>query len=142
MTAIGGSLYPIDIYKPIYGQPKPDGARSGTDFFEQVKSQALNLQDQIVFTDGLRGMVGVRLEHFEQSTDDFTRHAAKSRQTHNALTQRAGLLYQLRPQPVYSPTPQPRSNRTMAWMPAANPSSQKKVWVMKSASRASCSMTA
>lgn len=98
VTAIGGSLYPIDIYKPIYGQPKPDGARSGTDFFEQVKSQALNLQDQIVFTDRLRGMVGVRLEHFEQSTDDFTRHAAKSRQTHNALTQRAGLLYQLTPQ--------------------------------------------
>ncbi|KAA0947025.1 TonB-dependent siderophore receptor [Pseudomonas sp. ANT_H14] len=97
VTAIAGS-YPIDIYKPIYGQPKPNGARSGTDFFEQVKSQALNLQDQIVFTDRLRGMVGARFEHFEQSTDDFTHNHAKSKQTHDALTQRAGLLYQLTPQ--------------------------------------------
>ncbi|MBN2974740.1 TonB-dependent siderophore receptor [Pseudomonas lactucae] len=97
VTAIAGS-YPIDLYNPVYGQPKPNGARSGTDFFEQTKSHALNLQDQIVFTERLRGMVGVRLEHFEQSTDDFTRNHAKSRQTHDALTQRAGLLYQLTPE--------------------------------------------
>ncbi|MCM2380042.1 TonB-dependent siderophore receptor [Pseudomonas marginalis] len=98
VTAIGGSRYPIDLYNPVYGQPKPNGTRSGTDFFEQTKSQALNLQDQIIFTDRLRGMVGARFEHFEQSTDDFTRNHAKSRQTHDALTQRAGLLYQLTPQ--------------------------------------------
>ncbi|WLI07496.1 MULTISPECIES: TonB-dependent siderophore receptor [Pseudomonas] len=97
VTAIAGS-YPIDLYNPVYGQPKPNGARSGTDFFEQTKSHALNLQDQIVFTERLRGMVGARLEHFEQSTDDFTRNHAKSRQTHDALTQRAGLLYQLTPE--------------------------------------------
>lgn len=98
VTAIGGSRYPIDLYNPVYGQPKPNGTRSGTDFFEQTKSQALNLQDQIIFTDRLRGMVGARFEHFEQSTEDFTRNHAKSRQTHDALTQRAGLLYQLTPQ--------------------------------------------
>ncbi len=97
VTAIGGSLYPIDIYNPVYGQPKPNGTRSGTDFFEQTKSHALNLQDQIIFTDRLRGMIGARFEHFEQSTDDFARNHAKSRQTHDALTQRAGLLYQLTP---------------------------------------------
>ncbi|OPA93099.1 TonB-dependent receptor [Pseudomonas fluorescens] len=97
VTAIAGS-YPIDLYNPVYGQPKPNGARSGTDFFEQTKSHALNLQDQIVFTERLRGMFGARLEHFEQSTDDFTRNHAKSRQTHDALTQRAGLLYQLTPE--------------------------------------------
>lgn len=98
VTAIGGSHYPIDLYNPVYGQPKPNGTRTGTDFFEQTQSHALNLQDQIVFTDRLRGMVGARFEHFEQSTDDFTRNHAKSRQTHDALTQRAGLLYQLTPQ--------------------------------------------
>lgn len=97
VTAIGGD-YPIDIYKPVYGQAKPNGARSGTDFFEQTKSHALNLQDQIIFTDRLRGMIGARFEHFEQSTDNFARNHAKSRQTHDALTQRAGLLYQLTPQ--------------------------------------------
>lgn len=98
VTAIGGSRYPIDIYNPVYGKPKPNGARSGTDFFEQTKGHALNLQDQIIFTDRLRGMVGARFEHFEQSIDDFTRNHAKSQQTHDAFTQRAGLLYQLTPQ--------------------------------------------
>jgi len=98
VTAIAGGDYAIDIYDPVYGQPKPNGKRSGTDFFEQVKSQALNLQDQIIFTDRLRGMIGARFEHFEQHTDDFSRNHAKSRQTHDALTQRAGLLYQLTPE--------------------------------------------
>lgn len=98
VTTIGGSRYPIDLYNPVYGQPKPNGARSGTDFFEQTQSHALNLQDQIIFTDRLRGMVGARFEHFEQSIDDFTRNHAKSKQTHDAFTQRAGLLYQLTPQ--------------------------------------------
>ncbi|WP_282579044.1 TonB-dependent siderophore receptor [Pseudomonas sp. CYM-20-01] len=98
VTAIGGSRYSIDIYNPVYGQAKPNGLRSGTDFFEQTNSHALNLQDQIVFTDRLRGMVGARFEHFEQRIDDFTRNHAKAEQTHNAFTQRAGLLYQLTPQ--------------------------------------------
>ncbi|WLH69241.1 TonB-dependent siderophore receptor [Pseudomonas sp. FP2309] len=98
VTAIAGSAYAIDIYNPVYGQPKPTGTRSGTDFFEQTKSHALNLQDQIIFTDRLRGMVGARFEHFEQSVDDFTRNTSPSRQTHDALTQRAGLLYQLTPE--------------------------------------------
>jgi iron complex outermembrane receptor protein len=97
VTAVAGS-YPIDLYNPVYGQPKPNGARSGTDFFEQTRSHALNLQDQIVFTDRLRGMIGARVEHFEQTVDDFTRNAPTSRQTHDALTQRAGLLYQLTPE--------------------------------------------
>ncbi len=98
VTAIAGSPYAIDLYNPVYGQPKPNGTRSGTDFLEQTQSQALNLQDQILFTDRLRGLLGARFEHFEQRTDDFSRNHAKSRQTHDALTQRAGLLYQLTPE--------------------------------------------
>ncbi len=58
----------------------------------------MNLQDQIIFTERLRGMIGARFEHFEQTLDDFTRNAPTSRQTHDALTQRAGLLYQLTPE--------------------------------------------
>ncbi len=96
VTAIAGP-YAIDLYNPVYGQPKPNGLRSGTDFFEQTKSHALNLQDQIVFTDRLRGMIGARFEHFDQSIEDFT-GAPKSHQTHDAFTQRAGLLYQLTPE--------------------------------------------
>ncbi|MCF5674406.1 TonB-dependent receptor, partial [Pseudomonas syringae] len=72
VTTIAGSPYAIDIYHPVYGQPKPNGARSGTDFYEHIESRALNLQDQIVFTDKLRGMIGARYEHFDQQVDDFT----------------------------------------------------------------------
>lgn len=97
VTTIAGSPYAIDIDQPLYGQPKPGGARSGTDFFEHVESRALNLQDQILFTDTLRGMLGARLERFEQSIDDHTRNST-SRQHHDAHTQRAGLLYQLTPE--------------------------------------------
>ena len=97
VTTIAGSPYAVDIDQPVYGQPKPGGARSGTDFFEHVESRALNLQDQILFTDTLRGMLGARLERFEQSIDDHTRNST-SRQHHDALTQRAGLLYQLTPE--------------------------------------------
>ncbi|WP_236195811.1 TonB-dependent siderophore receptor [Pseudomonas glycinae] len=96
VTTIAGGPYAIDIYNPVYGQPKPNGARSGTDFFEHVESHALNLQDQIVFSEKLRGMIGARFEHFEQTIDDHSRNTT-SRQTHDALTQRAGLLYQLTP---------------------------------------------
>lgn len=63
-----------------------------------MKSQALNLQDQIVFTERLRGVVGMRLEHVEQRSEDFTRNGAKTQKTHDVMTQRAGLLYQLTPQ--------------------------------------------
>ncbi|MET0610541.1 MAG: TonB-dependent receptor [Pseudomonas caspiana] len=96
VTNTAGSPYAIDIYQPVYGQPKPNGVRSGTDFFEHVESQALNLQDQIVFTDKLRGMIGARFEHFEQSTDDYTR-SVTNKQQHDAQTYRTGLLYQLTP---------------------------------------------
>ncbi|KPY86507.1 TonB-dependent siderophore receptor [Pseudomonas syringae pv. tagetis] len=97
VTTIAGGPYAIDIYSPVYGQPKPDGARSGTDFYEHIESRALNLQDQIVFTDKLRGMIGARYEHFDQQIDDFTTNAT-SGQRQDAFTQRAGLLYQLTPQ--------------------------------------------
>lgn len=96
VTTIAGGPYSIDIYQPVYGQPKPDGARSGTDFLEHVESRALNLQDQIIFTDKLRGMLGARIEQFEQRIDDHTR-GTTSGQRHDALTHRAGLLYQLTP---------------------------------------------
>jgi len=86
----------IDIYDPLYGRPRPDGARSGSDAHEQVQSQALNLQDQIAFSERLRGLIGVRIERFEQTIDNRV-NGARSQQNHDAITQRVGLLYQLTP---------------------------------------------
>ena len=87
----------IDIYDPLYGRPRPDGARSGSDAHEQVESQALNLQDQIRLSERLHGLIGLRVEHFDQQIDNRV-NGARSTQSHDALTQRVGLLYQLTPQ--------------------------------------------
>lgn len=87
----------IDIYDPVYGRPRPNGTRSGSDNHEQVTSHAFNLQDQIVFSERLRGLVGVRVERFDQSIDNRV-NGARSEQSHDAITQRAGLLYQLTPE--------------------------------------------
>lgn len=86
----------IDIYDPVYGRPRPTGPRSGSDAHEQVQSHALNLQDQIVFSERLRGVLGMRFERFDQSIDNKV-NGVRSSQQHDALTQRAGLLYQLTP---------------------------------------------
>jgi iron complex outermembrane receptor protein len=86
----------IDIYDPVYGRPRPNGARSGSDNHEQVQSHALNLQDQIALSERLHGLVGLRVEHFEQRLDNRVT-SQRSDQQHDALTQRLGLLYQLTP---------------------------------------------
>ncbi|WP_079227358.1 TonB-dependent siderophore receptor [Pseudomonas putida] len=89
--------YAIDIFNPVYGQSKPGGIGSGPDYLEHVESRALNLQDQIIFTENLRGMIGARYEHIDQQIDSRANNTTQ-KQRHDAFTQRAGLLYQLTPQ--------------------------------------------
>lgn len=88
--------YGLDIYNPVYGRPKPPLTRAN-DFHERTQSYALNLQDQIAFTDRLRGLVGVRLEHIEQTALNRTIGVSNS-QEKDVATPRLGLLYQLTPQ--------------------------------------------
>lgn len=87
----------IDIYEPVYGRPRPDGARSGSDFHERVASQALNLQDQMRFGERLHGLLGVRLERYDQDIHNRVTDS-ESDQRQDAVTWRSGLLYQLTPQ--------------------------------------------
>ena len=88
--------YGLDIYNPVYGQAKPALTRAN-DFHEHTESYALNLQDQIAFTERLRGLVGVRLEHIEQTSLNRTSGVSSS-QEKDVATPRIGLLYQLTPQ--------------------------------------------
>ncbi|MNF60506.1 Ferrichrome-iron receptor precursor [compost metagenome] len=88
--------YGLDIYDPIYGKPKPSLVKPN-DFFEQVESRALSLQDQIDFGGGWKGLLGARFEHFEQAALNRTT-SVRSRQDKDSLTLRAGLLYQLTPE--------------------------------------------
>ena len=93
LTSLG---YGLDIYNPVYGQPKPALA-SKNDFFEHTESVALNLQDQIVFSDNWRGLLGVRLERIEQHSLNRTTRV-DNQQDKDVATPRFGLLYQLTPQ--------------------------------------------
>ncbi|OLU34163.1 TonB-dependent siderophore receptor [Pseudomonas sp. PA27(2017)] len=87
--------YGLDIYNPVYGQPKPVLTRAN-DFHERTESYALNLQDQIAFTDRLRGLIGVRLEHIEQTSLNRATRISNT-QEKDVATPRLGLLYQLTP---------------------------------------------
>ncbi|NNJ16222.1 TonB-dependent siderophore receptor [Pseudomonas putida CSV86] len=94
--SVTGFGYGLDIYNPVYGQAKPPLVNAN-DFFEHTESYALNLQDQIAFTDRLRGLVGVRLERVEQTALNRTTRVSNS-QEKDVATPRVGLLYQVTPQ--------------------------------------------
>ncbi|MBD9417303.1 TonB-dependent siderophore receptor [Pseudomonas sp. PDM16] len=88
--------YGLDIYKPVYGAPKPPITKPN-DFHEHTESYALNLQDQIAFSERLRGLVGVRLERVEQTSLNRTTRVSNE-QEKDVATPRVGLLYQLTPE--------------------------------------------
>lgn len=93
-------ISPIDIYEPVYGQPRPpfsvgpDGR--STDRHELVHSRSLNLQDQMRFTEKLFGVIGARYDHYEHRLDNEVKTVDKrTEQTHEKVTPRIGALYQL-----------------------------------------------
>ena len=94
--SVTGFGYGLDIFNPVYGQPKP-ALVNPNDFFERTESQALNLQDQITFTERLRGLVGVRFERIEQTAQNRAT-GVSNRQEKDVATPRIGLLYQLTPE--------------------------------------------
>ncbi len=92
-TSLG---YGLDVFNPVYGQPKPT-ITNKNDFFEHTESLALNLQDQIVFSEKWRGLLGVRLERIEQHALNRSTRVDNT-QEKDVATPRLGLLYQLTPQ--------------------------------------------
>jgi iron complex outermembrane receptor protein len=88
--------YGLDIYKPVNGAPKPPITRPN-DFHEHTESYALNLQDQIAFTERLRGLIGVRLERVEQTSLNRAT-GISNQQEKDVATPRVGLLYQFTPE--------------------------------------------
>lgn len=94
--SVTGLGYGQDIYNPIYGQPKPPIVNPN-DFHEHTESYALNLQDQISFNDRWSGLLGVRLERFEQTALNRSSRVSNE-QSKDVATPRAGVLYQLTPE--------------------------------------------
>lgn len=135
-TSLG---YGLDIYNPVYGQAKP-ALINPNDFFERTESYALNLQDQIAFTERLRALVGVRLEHIEQT--------AQNRSTRVSNTQEKGRRHprwdcctSSHLKSGYSPMPRPRSSPTVS-APRARSTNRKRAWAMKPGSSWTCSTAA
>ncbi|WP_448132154.1 TonB-dependent siderophore receptor [Stutzerimonas chloritidismutans] len=89
------SDFPIDLYDPVYGQPLPALTRTTTYDDENLKSYAFFLQDQIALTERLTAQVGARLERFEQRYENKLTPAGSWDQTHNAVSPRFGLIYDL-----------------------------------------------
>ena len=88
--------YGQNIYQPQYGQAKPSIVNPN-DFSEHTESYALNLQDQISFSERLSGLIGARLERYEQTALNRSTRVSNE-QDKDVATARTGLLYQLTPQ--------------------------------------------
>ena len=98
-SAAGAGAYPIDIFDPVLGQPRPALTRTTTYDQENLKTWAAFVQDQVALTDRLKALAGVRFERFEHQYDDYLDdNAAVKRDfdtTEHAVTPRFGLIYDL-----------------------------------------------
>ena len=88
----------IDLHAPVYGSPRPafNPART-VDRNELVHNRALNLQDQMRIGDKLFGVIGARYDYYQQRLDNEV-SGRRAEQTHEKITPRVGVLYQLLPE--------------------------------------------
>lgn len=87
--------YPIDLFEPVLGQPRPALTRTTTHDKENLKTWAAFVQDQVTLSERLKLLAGVRFERFEQ---DYRNHLPGSRSwdaADTAATPRVGLIYDL-----------------------------------------------
>ncbi len=87
--------YPINIFDPVLGQPRPALGNVTTHDHEKLKTWAAFVQDQIALTERFKVLGGVRLERFEHQYDDFTAANRDWQKAENAVTPRVGVIYDL-----------------------------------------------
>ena len=63
--------YPIDIFDPVYGQPRPALTRTPTHDKENLKTYAAFVQDQVALTERLKVLAGARFERFEHDYETY-----------------------------------------------------------------------
>ncbi|WP_447890441.1 TonB-dependent siderophore receptor [Pseudomonas hormoni] len=91
--AIGA--YPIDIFDPVYGQPRPALTRTPTHDKENLKTYAAFVQDQVALTDKLKVLAGARFERFEHDYETYVPGGKSWQASDNAVTPRIGVTYDL-----------------------------------------------
>lgn len=89
------SAYPIDIFNPVYGQPRPALTRTTTHDKENLKTWAAFLQDQVSLTERLKLLAGARIERFEHQYDAYITGVRSWEKSDSAVTPRLGLTYDL-----------------------------------------------
>lgn len=63
--------FPIDIFNPVYGQPRPALTRTPTHDKENLKTYAAFVQDQVALTERLKVLAGARFERFEHEYESY-----------------------------------------------------------------------
>ena len=94
-SAAGAGAYPIDIFNPVYGQPRPALTRTPTDDQENLKTFGVFVQDQVALTERLKLLAGARFERFEHEYETFAVKNGNWDVSHNAVTPRLGVVYDL-----------------------------------------------
>ncbi|RBH52886.1 MULTISPECIES: TonB-dependent siderophore receptor [Pseudomonas] len=87
--------YPIDIFDPVYGQPRPALTRTPTHDKENLKTYAAFVQDQVALTDKLKVLAGARFERFEHDYETYVPGGKNWQASDNAVTPRIGVTYDL-----------------------------------------------
>jgi iron complex outermembrane receptor protein len=94
-SAAGANAYPIDLFDPVLGQPRPALTRTTTHDKENLKTWAAFVQDQVALTERFKVLAGLRFEHFEHTYRDRLPTGASWRATDSAITPRLGVIYDL-----------------------------------------------
>lgn len=87
--------YPIDLFDPVYGQPRPALTRTPTHDQENLKTYAAFVQDQVALTDKLKVLAGARFERFEHDYETYVPGGRSWQASDNAVTPRMGVSYDL-----------------------------------------------
>ncbi|WP_047304690.1 TonB-dependent siderophore receptor [Pseudomonas fluorescens] len=87
--------YPIDLFDPVYGQPRPALTRTPTHDKENLKTYAAFVQDQVALTDKLKVLAGARFERFEHDYETYVPGGKSWQASDNAVTPRIGVSYDL-----------------------------------------------
>ncbi|WP_397458566.1 TonB-dependent siderophore receptor [Pseudomonas asplenii] len=93
-SAVVGT-YPIDLYNPVLGQPRPALTRTTTWDKENLQTWAFFIQDQVALTERLKALAGLRFERFEHDYDNKLNNAGDFTKAENGVTPRFGLIYDL-----------------------------------------------
>ncbi|KAF0862861.1 TonB-dependent siderophore receptor [Pseudomonas sp. LD120] len=94
-SSAAAGTYPIDIYQPVLGQPRPALTRNTTWDKENLQTWAVFIQDQVALTDRLKALAALRFERFEHDYDNKLNNAGDFTQAENGVTPRLGLTYDL-----------------------------------------------